>query len=294
MQRKTSSDRCADPRSRIGDHASGLRRGTRWSLPFGRAFEDLWQGWRYHRDLWLTLGWYDIRKRYRRSLLGPLWITIGMGAFVAALSLLYGPLMGGHIADYLPFVAVGFIAWQLISELVNEGCNVFIVNGPIIEQLKAPLSIYIFQMIYKNLIIFAHNILIYLIIILFFAVSLSWSTLLVIPGIALICLNGVSVGMLLGTASARFRDIPPIVASIMQMMFFLTPILWLPDRMPGREAFIALNPFYYFVEIIRQPLLGRRALRLGMDGGAGDHPRWSFGFDPLLSRRFHNRIVYWL
>jgi ABC-2 type transport system permease protein len=115
------------------------------AFPGVRGLRDLWHGWRDYRELWLTVGLYDIRKRYRRTLLGPFWITISLGAFILGLSFIYSPLVGGEAGSFLPFVAFGFIAWQFISQLVLDGCTVFIANGPIIEQLQAPLSIYIYQ-----------------------------------------------------------------------------------------------------------------------------------------------------
>ena len=115
------------------------------AFPGVRGLRDLWRGWRDYRELWVTVGLYDIRKRYRRSLLGPFWITISLGAFILGLSFIYVPLVGGNMNSFLPFVAFGFIAWQFISQLVLDGCNVFIAHGPIIQQLRAPLSIYIYQ-----------------------------------------------------------------------------------------------------------------------------------------------------
>jgi ABC-type polysaccharide/polyol phosphate export permease len=99
--------------------------------------------------------------------------------------------------------------------------------------------------------------------------------------------------MLLGTLCARFRDIPPIVQTITQMMFLLTPILWRPNQIPGRELFYLLNPFYYLVEIIRAPLEGRApslfvwTVVLAMTAAG-------FVVSLLFFSRFRNRIVYWL
>ena len=269
--------------------------GRKASRPFpgARAFRDLWEGWRDYRELWLAVGWYDIRKRYRRSVLGPFWITISLGVFVAALSLIYVPLMGGSIEGYLPYIAFGFIAWQFVSQLVIEGCNVFIANGPIIQQLKAPLSVYVYELVWKHLIILAHNLLIYVFIVVVFGLWPNWALLLVVPAILLACLNGVAIGMLLGTLCVRFRDIPPIIATIMQMMFLLTPIFWHADQLPGRALLVVLNPFYYFVEIIRQPLLGEvapaniwiTALAITLVNLLVAIPFYS---------RFRNRVAYWL
>ena len=263
------------------------------AFPGVRGLRDLWRGWRDYRELWLTVGLYDIRKRYRRSVLGPFWITVSVGTFILGLSFIYAPLVGGDMKSFLPFIAFGFIAWQFISQLLMDGCNVFIANGPIIQQLRAPLSIYIYQTVWRHLIILAHNFLIYVVVAVAYGIWPSWQTLLVIPGILLVCINGMSFGMLFGTLCARFRDIPPIVTTITQMMFLLTPILWRPDQVPGREFVYELNPFFYLVQVIREPLEGVLPSLFIWSVTVGFT---SVGFlvSLLFFSRFRNRIVYWL
>jgi ABC-2 type transport system permease protein/lipopolysaccharide transport system permease protein len=261
--------------------------------PGVRGLRDLWRGWRDYRELWITVGLYDIRKRYRRSLLGPFWITISLGAFIFGLSFIYVPLVGGDMRSFLPFVAFGFIAWQLISQLLIEGCNVFIANGSVIQQFRAPLSMYIYQTVWRNLLILAHNLLIYAVVAIGYGLWPTWQTLLVIPGVVLVCINGMSFGLLLGTLSARFRDIPPIVATVTQMMFLLTPILWRPEQVPGREWIYLFNPFYYLVQIIREPLEGISPSPF-IWGVALAMTSAGFIVSLLFFSRFRNRIVYWL
>lgn len=263
------------------------------NFPGVRGLRDLWRGWRDYRELWLTVGVYDIRKRYRRSLLGPFWITISLGAFILGLSYIYVPLVGGEMTSFLPFVAFGFIAWQFISQLVIEGCTVFISNGAIIQQLRAPLSVYIYQTVWRHLIILAHNLLIYVIVAAAYQLWPTWQTLLVVPGILLVSINGVSLGMLLGTLCARFRDIPPIVTTVMQMMFLLTPILWRPHQIEGREFLYLFNPFFYLVEIIREPLQGVSPSLFTWSVAVGLTAA-GFVVSLLFFSRFRNRIVYWL
>jgi homopolymeric O-antigen transport system permease protein len=263
------------------------------SFPGVRGLRDLWQGWHDYRELWLTVGAYDIKKRYRRSLLGPFWITISLGVFILGLSFIYRPLVGGTSMTFLPYIALGYIAWQFISQIVLDGCSVFISSGPIIGQLRAPLSIYFYQIIWRHLIILAHNLLIYVLVVLLFGLWPSWHTLLAIPGIILICINGISIGMLFGTLCARFRDIPPIVQTIMQMMFLLTPILWRPEQVQGRHLVYLLNPFYYLIDIVRAPLL-RMAPSPFVWTVVLSMTVVGFIVSLLFFSRFHNRIVYWL
>lgn len=281
------------PTSDVGELSAVANRKTGHSFPGAGAFRDLWEGWHDFRELWVAIGWYDIRKRYRRSVLGPFWITISLGVFIAGLSLLYGPLLGRSISTYTPYLAFGFIGWQLIADLVNDSCNVFIANAQKIQQLRAPLSLYIYEMIWRNLLILGHNLFIYVFVVLFFPVKPNWATLLLIPGILLISVNGVLAAMLLGTLCARFRDIPPIVTTIMRMMFLLTPVLWHPDQIPGKGALIDFNPLYYFLELIRDPLLGNVPplsiwiVALGLTA-------LSVSVAIPLFARFHKRIAYWV
>jgi ABC-2 type transport system permease protein len=158
--------------------------------------------------------------------------------------------------DYLPYLASGFVIWGLISSLVQDGSAAFITGEGLIRQLAAPLSIHVYRVACSNFLIFMHNVWIVFVVLLWYGKNPSWPVLLVIPAIALVLVNGLWMGLLLGLLSARFRDIPQIVASIVQVMFFLTPIIWKPHMIAGRPAILHLNPFYYLVEVVRGPLLG--------------------------------------
>jgi ABC-2 type transport system permease protein len=229
----------AQRRSRLADAVTDLVEGlARW-------------------ELWSTLGWHDIRQRYRRSIVGPFWLTLSMGVMIGGLAYLYAGLFGQNVEGYLPYVATGMIVFSLISTLASEGSMVFIGSASLILQLRAPLSIYVYQTVWRNLLIFAHNISIYVVVLIFAKVDIGWNVFLSFVGLFLVLLNGVWVGLTLGGLSARFRDVPPIVSSIMQVAFFLTPIFWTPGALPGRELFVHLNPFYYLVEVVRMPLLGK-------------------------------------
>jgi len=208
-------------------------------------------------QLWGTLGWHDIRQRYRRSVLGPFWITLSMGIMVAGLSVLWATLFQLSIPEYLPYFALGFIVWTLISSLVIEGCTAFYGSEGVIKQIPVPLSVHVYRIVWRNLIICAHNLTIYVVIMLVLGI---WpgvtGFLLAILGFALLAVIGTALGFLFGILSARYRDIPPLVMSILQMAFFFSPILWKPESLPDRQYMVTYNPFYYLIEIVRRPLLG--------------------------------------
>jgi ABC-type polysaccharide/polyol phosphate export permease len=220
------------------------------------AVQDIADGLR-RWELWLSLGYQDIRQRYRRSSVGPFWLTISMGMMVGGLAYLYAGLFNQDIHAYLPYVATGLIVFGLISSLITDASTVFIAGSRAILQVRAPISVYLYQMVWRNLIIFAHNMVIYIIVVLAFRMQPHWVTLLALVGILLTATLGVWTGIVLGALSARFRDVPPIVGTVVQVVFFLTPIFWRPEQLPDRALFVNMNPFFHWVEIVRFPLLGQ-------------------------------------
>ena len=256
------------------------------------AFRDLGEGLRAVR-LWGLLGWQDVVHRYRRSLLGPLWSTISMGTLVGALGALYAGLFQLPLSDFLPFIATGFIVWALLSGLINEGCTAFIGGDRIIKQVDLPLAIHVYRGVWRNFAIFAHNMIIFVIVAVGFSVQPGWNGLLAVPGLVLLGLNGVWAGLLLGLVCARFRDIPQIVGSIVQIAFFLTPIIWKPELLPGRSLVLELNPFYHFVELVRAPLLGQAPEAVSWLAVLGiTLCGWLATL--LAFRRYRWRISYWV
>jgi ABC-type polysaccharide/polyol phosphate export permease len=260
-------------------------------LRLARTRADLVEGLR-RWELWGTLGWHDIRQRYRRSTLGPFWLTISMAIMVATLGFVYAELFGHSLAGYMPHLALGLIAWGFISNPILEGCNIFIGSEGVIRQLRAPLSVHLFRMMWRNLIILAHNMVIYVVLLVAFRLWPGAAALLAIPGLAILCLNGLWTGLLLGLLSARFRDIPYMIVSVIQILFLLTPILWSADQIENK-LIVELNPLAHLIEVVRAPLLGH------VPGPA----TWSVALGVTVLGwlvalaffvRFRERIAYWI
>jgi ABC-2 type transport system permease protein len=230
---------------------SGLRREQ-----IDHALHDIVAGWQA-RELWATLGLHDVRQRYRRSKLGPFWITISMAVMVTALGLLYGQIFRQDMHEYLPFLAAGFVVWGLVSSMINDGCLAFIQADGMIRQLNAPLAIYAYRNLWSNLIAFAHNIWVFFGVALWYGIDLNWNLVWVPVALLVLLLNGLWISLLFGLLSARFRDVPLIIGSIVQVLFFVTPVIWRPEMLPERALLLDLNPFYHLVEIMRAPMLGQ-------------------------------------
>ena len=283
-----------------------------------RAFEDIGQAIA-QRELWGHLGWQDIKQRYRRSVIGPLWITISMAVTAGALGGLYSQLFNQPIGTFMPYVTVGFMIWYFISACVTEGTETFIANEGLIRFLPAPLMIYVFRTVWRQALFFAHNLAVYVVVLAIFFPELdepyqmirpsgvmhpglSWTALLAIPAFLMIVINGLWVTLLFGIVATRFRDIPPVVQSFMQLFFTMTPIIWTPDLLNmgsssgAKEAvktLAKLNPFYHFIEIFRAPLVGQvQSWTHWAVAGAITVVGWSLAL--LALRNYRSRVSYWV
>jgi ABC-type polysaccharide/polyol phosphate export permease len=206
--------------------------------------------------MWVALGLQDIKLRYRGSVLGPLWLTISTLVMVVAIGVIYGRLFHADIATYLPYVALGLIVWQTFSSIIIEGCEIFLRERSVIQQVPIPFSIHAYRNVCRNFIVLAHNLVIVPIGLFFFAVPIDWHVLEIIPGLLLLAINGVWISILLGLISARFRDVPPIVGSFLQVLFFVTPIFWPVEMLGNWQSIAALSPLFATIDVVRAPLLG--------------------------------------
>lgn len=219
------------------------------------ALEDFRKGLGQHR-LWRRLAWLDIQQKYQGSVLGPFWVTATSGAFAVGIGVVYSQIFQIALADYLPFVGIGIVLWGVIITILNEGTQVFISASGIIKQLRLPLSLFLFRAIYRNLISFAYRSIVIILLMLIMQVPLTWYTPLALLGIIILFMTSVWAVLLFGILSLRFRDMVPLINMLLTFSFFMTPIFWKAERLGEYSWVINFNPFYHFIEIVRQPLLG--------------------------------------
>ena len=269
------------------------------SMSFSAALKDLIQGAKQH-ELWFMLGLQDIKQRYRRSVLGPLWITIATGVMAAALGLLYSQLFGIDVAVFLPHVAVGLIMWGFIAGCIKEGAEVFISNEGLIKQLPSALSVHVYRLVWRQFLFLLHNLVIWLALLAIFRIPVGWEVLLAVPGLALLIINGVWVTMFFGIVATRFRDVAPLLESLVQLAFYMTPIVWTTKTLREQGGAVAerariaeINPLYHYLEIVRGPMIGEPV------------PAYHWGIVLVLTvaglslallvmRRWRFRVSYWV
>lgn len=257
-----------------------------------RALEDLSTGFARWR-LAAALARLDIRNRYRGSVLGPFWLSLSTAIMVVSLGLLYSTLFMLPLAEYLPYLAVSMIIWGMISQIVSEACISLVSSEGIIRQLPLPYTVHVLRCVFRNAAVAAHSLPLIVLVFAAFGHMPGPGALLAIPGLALLAANAFALALLLGMVCARFRDIPPIVASVLQLAFFMSPVLWKPELLGEKQVWLPLNPFYVLMEVVRGPLV---------EGGAPGLVWLSAVVFTLLTCaasfaffvRFRGRIAFWV
>jgi lipopolysaccharide transport system permease protein len=208
----------------------------------------------------VLLGWTEVAKRYRRSLVGPFWLTLSMAGTIVALSFVYSYLFGHTLSEYLPFLSVGFVLWTFLSQTIVDSATVYAANGAYLHQIRIPRFIFPLQLVFRQIVILAHNAAVLVVVLILFPHSYNATCLLFLPAFLLLVVFAVSMATITGTLCTRFRDLPQIVANLMQIAFFVTPVLWMPAQLPIERRFVVEgNPFAVFLELTRAPLLGEIA-----------------------------------
>jgi homopolymeric O-antigen transport system permease protein len=243
--------------------------------------------------LWIMLGWNDIRQRYRRSVLGPFWITISMAVFIGLLGVIYSQIFRIELRTYLPYLTLGYIIWGFIAQTTTESSIAFQESERIIRQIRVPYAIFVLRVVWRNFIVFLHTAVIYVPVAIIYEVRPGLTGLIALPGLALVYLNQVWVTLTLAIICTRYRDVPQIVTTAVQILLFATPIMW-PVSALGPATMIAhMNPFYHMIELIRAPMLGEVPSSLSwvvvlVCVALG----WTVAV--LLLLRTRRRLVFWL
>lgn len=220
-----------------------------------RALDDLRRGaaqWR----LALRLAVLDLRNRFRGSVLGPIWVTLSLAVTVAAISLVYPLLFNLEIGRYVPHLAVGLVVWTWMSQSLTDSCTTFTAAEAVIRQMRLAYTVHVLRTIFRSVLNAALTVPVILAAAALFGVWPGAALALLPVGLAIVFLMLFAAAFLLGMVSARFRDLPPIVSSLMQLAFFLTPILWTADQLGEGRIWLLFNPFYPLLEIVRGPMLG--------------------------------------
>ena len=221
-----------------------------------QVLSDIRAGWAL-RNSWWALSRQAIKISYRRTTLGPIWITLQQVAFVVGISLLYSQLFKVKSADMVPLVAFGITFWGLLTSFITGAASNLIQQSQSIKSSTLPISFYVFSSVSHQLLTFIHSAVVLVPLAFVFDTTPRLATLVTVP-LAIVCavINGFSIGLWLGPLSARYRDISASIPIIIQIAMFLSPIFWSPSLLGGRDWIVDYNPIAWMLETFRSPILG--------------------------------------
>lgn len=244
-------------------------------------------------DLAIHIAWMDTRTRYRRSVLGPFWLVLGTAIAVGGLGFVWSILFEVDRATFIPSLTIGLVIWYMISASVTEGAAVFYTNRDLMLNMPVSSLLVSLTLLFRQFVNFAHNFVVIAAVLLIFPQNITPALVFFVPGLLLtgLCLWGII--HLTGYFGARYRDIAPLLAAIMQPLFFLTPIIFRPEQLGTNQFIVDVNPFAYMVAVIREPLMGTvPSLSTWLILGGMTLFAWAGALAMTVRKR--QRLAYWV
>ena len=219
------------------------------------ALAELWESLKLW-PLWTYMSWQDIRQRYRGSLLGPFWVAGGIGAASLGAGLLYSQILKTDARQLIPYTSLSIGLWTLMSLTLTEACHAFIGVSLLVHNMALPRPVHIFRVVSRNLIVFAHGLVVVALVFLLMGRAPASGSALSLVGLALMVFNLTWSSWVLALLSARFRDVVQVTFYALQFAIFVTPIFWYARMAGPKQVVLFFNPFYHLMETVRGPILG--------------------------------------
>jgi ABC-type polysaccharide/polyol phosphate export permease len=211
----------------------------------------LWQ-------IWMRLGLQDVRLKFRRSAIGAAWIFVNLAVLVAAIGFIYANLLGQDTSQFIPYLTIGMILWSYLTSSIVDGGNAFVHSEGYIKQISLPIYVYLFRSCVSLSVTMLISLLAFVVVAAVFSVPLGLGTLLAIPGLAMIMTTSLLLVAIFAHLNARFRDVAHMAAVGMQVLFYVTPVIFpaeLLRRQRQLSLVVDLNPMFHLLEVVRRPLL---------------------------------------
>jgi len=225
---------------------------------YSKAIRDLIKGASLY-NVWSFQAWHEISAKYKRTVLGSLWIAGGMVALSLSLAVVFGAIMRQNMHDIFPNIIGGILCYGFCAFILIDSPEIFMGAAGMIKNHAYPYTYYVFESLCRATLMFLNNVIVF-----FIAIACvgalavpHWSFLI---GFPIVLVTLFTWGTVLGLAASRFRDLRFMTPLLSQILFFLTPVTWMArDVGPDRRFLIDFNPYYGLVEIMRAPLLGYAA-----------------------------------
>jgi len=208
--------------------------------------------------IWIRLGLQDVRLKFRRSAVGVAWIFVNLAVLVSSIGFIYANLLGQDTREFIPYLTIGMILWSYLTSSIVEGGNAFVHSEGYIRQISLPIYVYVLRYFVSISATALISMLAYVAVAIIYGVALGAGTLYAIPGLVMVMAASLLFITIFAHLNARFRDIAHLASVGMQVLFYVTPVIF-PARLLRQRADLAYvvdyNPMYHLIEVVRRPLL---------------------------------------
>lgn len=206
--------------------------------------------------LWSFMARRELKLRYARSFIGPFWITLAMGTWLIALSLVYGGLFGASLSEITPHILLGIVPWTFLSATIDESSSCLIRAKSFFLQAKMPLTTFVYLVVFRNLIVGLHHMVIFIALVFVFQLWPNANWLWALVGLLLLVMTAFGLALTAAVLTPRFRDLEPLIVNLTTVGFFLSPVMWRPQDLVRNSFVYDYNPFAHLLDVFRMPLLG--------------------------------------
>ena len=208
--------------------------------------------------IWTRLGIQDVRLRFRRSVIGAGWIFVNLAVLILSIGFIYANLLGQDSRQFIPYLTIGLITWTYLTNSIVEGGNAFVNSEGYIKQISLPIYVYILRFFVSVSLTTLITMGAFVLVAVIYRVPIGLGTLFVVPGLLMLMTASLLLITIFAHLNARFRDMAHMATVGMQVLFYVTPVIFpaeLLRRRRGLSYVVDLNPLYHLLEIVRRPLL---------------------------------------
>jgi len=257
-----------------------------------RALSDFRKGFT-NVPIWIALGWNDVQGRYNRSQLGIFWASISVLIFVTALGSIYSSLFEIETRAYMLHFILGVVVWNYISGIVLESGREFVNAADYLISFQVGYFTLLLRVVWRNFVVFLYQMLVFVLLAVYFgqAPKLVW---VIVPlALIVITLNALWMGMLMSIFATRFRDLSELMNNVFRLLFFVTPIMWMPHMKADLKPIVESNPFYHLIQLFREPLYsGSLTIHSWVVAIVLSVLGWVVAFSLFV--RYRSRLAFWL
>lgn len=208
--------------------------------------------------IWIRLGLQDVRLKFRRSAVGVAWIFVNLAVLVSSIGFIYANLLGQDTREFIPYLTIGMILWGYLTSSIVEGGNAFVHSEGYIRQISLPIYVYVLRFFVSISVTALISMIAYVAVALIYSVPLGAGTLYAIPGLLMVMSASLLFITIFAHLNARYRDLAHLASVGMQVLFYVTPVIF-PARLLRQRTDLAyvvdFNPMYHLIEVVRRPLL---------------------------------------